>query len=85
MGNLQDAPRIKSIPKSTLLPNEKPTAPSTPVDIVARVVTYVLDFHQVFEPSLRAREGRACSTHDCNAPDLCSGLSFNSKFDLPES
>lgn len=38
-GNLQDAPRIKNILKSSLLPTEQPNEQLTPADILVKSVS----------------------------------------------
>jgi len=47
-GNLQDAPRIKHVLKSSLLPTDAKIAPATPGDILARHVRFDLFFSSWF-------------------------------------
>lgn len=61
-GNLQDAPRIKHILKSSILDSEQANTPSIPAEILARVVRVYFTVKTLTNSSHYQRAGRIPST-----------------------
>ena len=76
-GNMQDAPRIKHILKTSLLEDEAKNPPSTPPDILAQCVRATPTFPPIVVAAchsdlmlMHATEDRAAAFHERHKPRL---------------